>query len=64
MTKDQLSATVAEILQICLDRGKIPITDMVEILEFYVREMEELAHAVEVEDKLVAKSLRIAGRLT
>ncbi len=63
-TKNLFSASLAELLQAHLDTGKISIIDMAEVLEFYLIELDELAHLSEVEDNLVARSLRIAGRLT
>lgn len=55
---------LAGLIQRHLDTGRLPIEEMGEILDFYCQELELLAHAVEVEDKLVAKSLRVSGRLT
>ncbi len=62
--KNQFSAALAELLQAHMDTGKISIVDMAEILVFYLQDLEELAHLSEVEDTMVAKGLRIAGRLT
>lgn len=62
--REDFFADLSDLIQRHLDTGRLPILDAREILEFYVLELEVLAHAVEVEDKLVAKGLRIAGRLT
>lgn len=61
---DNFSRVLASFLQGVVDGGTIPLGEMAEILSSYAEELEFLAYASEVEDKLVAKQLRNAGRLT